>query len=205
MDITTFHNNMIRNCGRGTGILTDVQECTRRAARWIERNYSFQYMRKFLVTTVDVDATDARFVSLPARLKRERFVRRVDGSSGNYVRLTKVDPASVVSISQGAPEAYWFDGDDAIVLSSLPDEDFVLEIQFEQYSAWPTGGTHWLLENAEDALQARTMSYLAVVLRDTSLKVLYDAELKEALATLIPADENLEYSGQDLHLRYEGE
>lgn len=209
MNLGEFHTLTEAALGRGTALTTVVPTFVRFAARWLERNYTFQYMKKFVTVSIDVDvATTPRYVELgPGAPKSIPMFRWVQ-SDGSYRNLRRVEPEDMDSLEEATalspPETYWIDGVERIVLGATPTEDINGELRVDKYSVWSESLTseHWLLDNAEDVLLGQTLVMMASRTRDPKLRETWLSIRDEGLRTLLLAEEELQHSNQDYRLEY---
>lgn len=199
-----FHSLVSAELRRGTVHDAVIPDYVRRAARWMERNHTFQYMRRFQSLTIDADATEPRAITLPCSstlFKGITFFRLVP-DDGDYIYLTKIDPRSVSTPEpddDGTPKAYWLDGLDYIWLDRAPEEDYNAEMYSVQYTDWPTDtsvSTLWLLNSAEDVMIAQTILQMGPLLRDDQSMGRWKAIRDEALRTLLLAEEEVMFSNE---------
>ena len=102
MTLSELHAEVSRAIARGTAYDTRIPAYTRMAARYIERNYTFQYMNIFATFNVDADATEPRLITLPARMKKDIFVR-LTLEDGEYQPLQKIDPQQQHELIEDVP------------------------------------------------------------------------------------------------------
>lgn len=199
MKLGDFHSMISRDIRRGTSLDDMIPDFTRKGALWIERNNSFQYMRQFGEVHIDVsvDATPRYITIQNTRIKKvDMFRWNVDGT---YKTLARGDPRDFDSLSEGYATHYWLDGVERIVLSATPTEDQDGELWLTRYTSWPTvlTSTNWLLDNAEDYLEAVTMLMISRHLRDATAEGRWKSARDEALLGVVAADQELEYSNTD--------
>lgn len=205
MNLGEFHTQVRLELNRGTAVDAVIPGYVRRAARWVERNYTFPYMERFITATIP--AGD-RCVVMPGRLKSIGFIRTAwvdaDGRPRPHHYITRIDPRDVLGGGCGVPQGYWLDAADSIIFDRASDEDIPLEVQLIQYTEWPStdSATHWLLSNAEDAMIAQTCVMIAPLLRDPDLKQAYENMRVEAFRTLTLADDEFRYQNSDLRMNY---
>lgn len=203
MNLGDFKSQINGNIRRGTSLDARIPTFIRQAARWIERNKTLQYMKVLATISIDPDTNDApRFIELTGTLiKSVIFFRWID-DEGTYLYLRNWDPAKFTALESGTPRYYWLDGVSRIVLTTTPDEVLSGELQVSRYTSWPTNNdaTHWLLDNAEDVLEAQTMIQFAKYVRDAELQQHWRAIRDEGLVTLYAAEQEFEYSNTDLQM-----
>lgn len=203
MNLGEMHSLVSEAIGRSTAYDTQIPGYVRRAARFLERNYTFQYMNIYSTFPLDADAAEPRLITLPSALKKDRLIRIVK-SDGEYQDLRKGDPSDVKALLTEIPSIYWLSGDDKIWLGQTPAEDYSCEIYWTKYTTWPTdlGQTTWLLTNAEDVLLAQTMVMMSPHLKDPDVLQLWSGNLTTCLKSLIDADSDLEFSNKPAVMNY---
>lgn len=177
----------------------------RRAALWMERNYSFQYMHQFYLLNIDLEvATTPRYVEWGPGVPKSILLFRWVNEDGEYTNLKRIDPRAQNALVSGTPSAYWLDGIRRIVLATTPDENLNGELQLVKYTPWPAEETftHWLIDRAEDVLLAQTLMLMATRLRDDRLIATWKATRDEGLDTLIRAEEEILYNDRDSSIEY---
>ena len=203
--LSEFTSLVKAEANQGTRLDTVIPGAIRRAARFIETNYSFLYMERFQQATLDVSAENPRFLPFPGEsTKKINFVRYAQtfGSVSEYVYLKPIDPIdNTLIVNTSNPTAYWLTGDETgarfMVLNRTGTENLDLEIHSVEYSTWPESdtATHWLLNNAEDALLAKTMQRLARYAEEPDWLQVYKEPWEEAIRVTLMADEEARYSG----------
>jgi len=203
MDLQTFHSEVSKAIARGTAYDARIPAYGRMAARYIERNYTFQYMNVMSTFDIDADAVEPRLITLPQRMKKDTLIRIVL-SDGSYQALQKIDPQQQHDLITEVPSGYFLSGDDRIWLAQTPQEDYPAEIFYTRFTTWPTAadGTNWLLTNAEDVLIAQTMVYMAPLLRDPDAATLWGGMLSMCMKSLLDADYELEFSNKPAVMQY---
>jgi hypothetical protein len=204
-----FHTLIKNEANQGSRLDSYIPEATRRAARFLEVNYSFLYMERFQQAELDVSGANPKFLPFPGNsTKKVNFVRYTQRAgtdplrASHYVYLNRVDPIdiSVIEVNQN-PTAYWLTGDESgsrfLVLDRVPTTNLILEIHSVEYSTWPTNtsATNWLLENAEEAMIAKTMQRLARYAEEPEWVQFYAEPFEEGLRTVIMADEEARFAG----------
>lgn len=205
MTLTEFHTLVSATIARGTSLDAQIPSAARRAARWLERNYTFKYMERYSEFVISSTANFPRIISLPsANLKSIRFVR-IKLENGEFVYLDQIDPRDVSSNPNDIPLRYWLDGVSYLYLDATPTRDYNAEMGWNSYTAWPTdsGASNWLLDNGEDWLLYATLVEMSTFLRDPQLFQLYKTQRDEALRTLLLADEQLRELSQPARMQFE--
>jgi len=193
-----FYTMVSDALGKGTSLDSVIAKRTEMAAGWIERNYTFQYMKQWRTVEVDPDAAEPHIVSLfGLKVKKINLLRKrsADGAGG-YVfsrPWRQVSPADRETRTPGVPESFWLNGVSSIILNSIPEEAMTLEGHFNLYTAWGSGSswTHWLLDNATQLLLCKTLMLMAFRTRDPKLYQMYEADLAKEQQSFNVAEEEL--------------
>lgn len=199
---------------RGTSLDTYIPSRIAQAARWIERNKTYQYMRRWVsLGPLNPDADNPHIISLYGlRIKSLTALRYYDPNDTSleegerrFVDIALIEPKDRTTRKFGPPSGYWLDGVSNIVLDAIPEEAYEFEGHVAQYSAWPTDDSarHWLIENAEDVLLAKTMDLFTPILRDVELKAIYDGQLATGLTTMHNAEEDLQQENKSESMVWE--
>lgn len=198
MNLGEFHTEVESCLARGSSLTAVVPGYVRRAARWLERNYTFQYMKQFLDLYIDLDvASTPRYIELGIGAPKKISFLRWRLSTGEYQNLERVEPEDLTALTTGTPDGFWLDGIRRLVLNKTPDENLTGELRIDRYTPWPTQLTfqHWLLDQAEDVLLAQTLVLMAPRLRDPRMVQTYEKMRDEGLKTLLLAEDELQYGG----------
>lgn len=208
MNLGEFHDEVSATIARGTAMDAHIPGYTRRAARWLERNYTFAYMKQFLELVIDLDvASTPRYIELGPGAPKSIPMFRWVNDDGGFTYLKKIDPWEVTAYSteEGLiPSGYWLDGIKRIVLAHTPTTNLNGEISLVRYTPWPSQETftHWLLDNAEDVLLAQTLFMMAPRLRAPNMRQEYQAMRDEGLNTLLRAEDEFQYQGDSGSMGY---
>lgn len=165
------------------------------AVRWLERNYSLQFMHRF----VDFElAVDTRSVQLPSEPKRFEFIRYT-GTNGYYQYLPKVAPQDVTRNEQKNPTGWWLDGVQFIRFDNAPPEALPMEMLYWQYTVAFTddADTTWSFDSAQDVIVAQTMKFMLSLMKKPEDFALYKDMRDEGLRTLLLADAELDQGARD--------
>lgn len=205
MDLADFHTLVSSEINKGTLFDDVIPDYTRRSARWLERNYDFKHMERFVSFTVDSSATEPRAVSLPERCKSIEWLRIVN-SDGSYTYLTQVDGSDVTGDDETTPTGYWLDGVEYFWFDNTPQEDLNMEMCYLQFTDWPTdtSQTPWFVANAEDVLLGQTIIMMAPRMREPKLKAIYQEMRDEGLRTITLSDEGMRASNRSESMVYKG-
>lgn len=196
MTLAEFHTLVSGIINRGTSVDTSIVGATRRAARFIERNYTFEYMKQYDSNVAIAAAATTILVSAftSNEVKRILFLRTLDTTTDPdatvYKYITRSDPMDLGSLEEGRPTHFWMSDKDTIQLDMTADKAYTAQIQWVEFTAWPTdtGESPWLVDNAEDALLARTMLYMAPIVRMAPKEYqMWQQNWAEAVKTLVDA------------------
>jgi len=193
--LSEFHALVADTAKRGATLDAFIPAATRQAVAWIERNYSYPYMRRYSTFVLDADSAEPRAISLPNDRLKKLIALRLADDDGNWHNLTHVEPTSIRTIGTGRPCSFWLDGLDFVWFDSVVEEDTNGEIVYVERTNWSAlanGDTHWLLSHAEDLLLYQTMLQISPYNRDPSLMTLYKPLRDEALRTTILDAEEFE-------------
>jgi hypothetical protein len=210
MNLDEFHTLVADAAKRGSTLDGVIPGCVRRAAQWIEQNYTLAYMKRFVEFTISASSSNPRVLPMPSRPKQIYFLRIVEGApnsqdiSKEYKNLKMAAPSTLSELGKGEPEYYWLDALDYIWLNSIVEEDHTAEMYYAQYTSWPTDTTQepWLVNNAEELLLAQTMLHLAPFMRDQMTAELWRGQRDLSLKALIDADYEFEYQNRSLKMQY---
>jgi len=194
-----FHTDVADALGRSTSLSGVIPRRVKMAAQWLERNYTFQYMREWKVLNVSASAQYPYIISL-----HNMFVKGIDSirrrdldNDGNIIfddPLKKVNPIDRTNRPKGKPESYWLNGRSSIILNSIPQEDYTYEAHMVRFTSWgeDDAWTHWLLDNAYQLLLVRTLMIMSPRLRDTKLWEVYKAEFDLEIQSFNVSEEEIQ-------------
>jgi hypothetical protein len=208
MTLDELHVNIRGALKKGTSLDAIFPSRDKAAARWLERNYTFQYMRRIGTVYVDLASEFPWVIEAPHNWKTVELVRIV-ASDGSLWTLNKdINYANQLQWETGRPTGYTLDGNERLILNCNPAEAYQLEIFWTAYTSWPTTGasTNWLLENGADFLEYQTLLYMALWLQDQRMAATYAQARDEALKTLLLEDEArvMENTNQSMQYTPEG-
>jgi len=121
-----LHTTISNALARGTSLDAQIPGYLRQAARWIERNQTYQYMRKNGTVLVDLTAEFPWVVQVPnPNWKSIDLIRLIppgqtDGT--RYWDIGKVSPLDYSFRATRMPNGYWLNGTEQIILNHTPDE-----------------------------------------------------------------------------------
>lgn len=200
IELSEFHTMVQDALGR-PALNTRVPRRVEMAVAWLERNYTFQYMRTWKTVSVDSAADYPHIISLyDLDVKGIDLVRirELDDTGEGYTfrrPMLKVKPADRETRAVGTPESYCVNGRNSIVLNSIPDEDLTLEIHLQQFTKWGSGDnwTHWLLDNATQLLLCRTLLLMATgPAKDADLYQMYKTDFDLEISTFNVSEEEIQ-------------
>jgi hypothetical protein len=212
MNLGEFKVELKAEIKRGDSYDLRLDGLTRRAARWIEQNYTFQYMRRrFEVDSVEAEAT----IDLPANvpIKAIEYLR-FDGTDGTRYEVSKGDLSddewkSPVDrygenwrVNLNMPTLFYLDGADSLVFNRVFPAALVGQGIMARYTDFPreNNQTHWLLQNAEGLLLRQALLEFMVSERDDRGFQAVAAKRQEDIKALIDADFHTRWTGQDVQL-----
>lgn len=195
-----FHSLVADALGRSVSLDTVIPLRVKMAVQWLERNYTFQYMKAWQVLEVSASAEFPHIISLAGlRVKSVDLLRRrrVDDNTGTYLfdrPLLKVNPQDRESRPSGSPESFWVNGRSSLVFNSIPDEDMTFESNITQFTSWGSGTdwTHWLLDNATNLLLSRTLQMMCSRTRDPDMYAMYKSEVDLELQSFNVSEEDIQ-------------
>lgn len=178
---------------RGDTLDQSILPSIRKAILWLERNYNMAYMHRWVTFTAEPNTYEPTMLPMPPRCKAFEFIRFLS-RDGYYTNIRKVHPQELEEQPRrNTPRGFWLDGDQHIVLEAIPSEAIKGEIGYWQFTDFATVGptdTHWLFDNAEDCVIARTMMYMVPIMRAPEIRPMWETELLEGIKTLMIAEEN---------------
>lgn len=203
MNLAGFHALVKEELKRGSSLDALIPTRTGLAAKFLERNYSWQYMKHTVEVYTNPNDASPRDVTMPSDLKSVRWLRAVN-DAGDYVPVRRIDPRDLQRLEIGMPGGFWHSGRTVIRLDKTPDKVYVLEGEFVFYTVWPTDtdALPWLTEQAPDLLLAQTMVLFGNYLRDIGMVQQYRGMRDEALKTAYNDDAEVMYDGMDDEMAY---
>lgn len=187
---------------------TQIPSWVKGAVRFLEKNHSFQYMKRWLQWTINPDATHPYILSMNSyEFKKISLVRGTPVGGGRFFPITRIEPEDRDTREAGQPTGYWMDGVQNLILDSIPEEAYPIEAHGVLYTDWPADTTadHWLLRNMEEALLARTLMIAAVSLTDDKLYSSNKLLLEEELRLGFVSEEELQEGGKDVRIQWQPE
>lgn len=196
---------------RGNSYDEQLDGFTRRAARFIEQNYTLQYMRRRF-TLRSVAGEDK--IELPTQfpIKSIEAIRFV-GADGTLYPMAKgdlMDPIQPRSIDRyGAiiwqsgsvlPSQFFMDGMYAMVFDKAFPEALDGQGMMARYSDFPKqdNQTHWLIQNAEGLMLRQCLIEFFTLARDDRGYSVAKLQREEDIKALLNADFEARHTGSDL-------
>lgn len=213
MNLGDFKDELKVAIKRGDSYDDRLDGFVRRAARWIEQNYTLQYMkRRFTLKSVEGEEV----IDLPQNVPLKGVLYlRFDGSDGSRYEMTKGDLSDTnIEWTQSdrysawpsnraiMPSHFYLDGVISLVFNRPFSEVMDGQGIMAKYSDFPKAAnqTHWLLQNAEGLLLRQAMLEFMVDTRDDrGFQAVY-AKREEDIKSLMNAEFETQYTGQDLSL-----
>jgi hypothetical protein len=206
MNLSTFKLLVADTAKRGATLDSFIPVAIKQAVSWLERNFSYPYMKKYSTFVIDPDSAEPRALSLPNDRLKQVLLLRLVGSDGRYYNLTRVEPQEIAELLEGQPCAFWLDGVDLLWFDRTPTEEQNGEIRYVERTNWDVledSDTHWLLQHANDLLLYQTMLQISPYNRDPTLMTLYRPLRDEALrTTILDAEEFEQGPARSLVMKY---
>lgn len=187
---------------RGGSLSSIIPGVVRRAHEWLELNYTFHYMKRFVSFTLSKGYSSA---PLPSRVKEFYWIRTAPSRSKDaedLKYLVRISPEEIDSIERGTPGGFWVDGLDFIRFDKETDKDKSLEMYHSQFTDWNNVSSTWLTENAEELVLAQSMIGLAPYMREANLVELWKPQRDAALQAVLRQQEEYEYGGRNMKASY---
>ena len=199
--LSAFYTTVSQAALRGAALDAQIPGAVSRAVEFIERNYNLPYMRRTLTQSVVgevlISGTDGN------TLKSVQIVRWQDSDS-RWRRIVQIDPDQLLSSDALQPAGYehFIESDNGgnqthrLRFDAAFQAATNVEVMFWAFSrldlANPSAANIWLVNNAQDALLARTMYNLAPIMREPQLMQMYSMQFAEAVKTLTGSLHELE-------------
>lgn len=202
MNLGEFKAFVKADLKRGSSLDALIPARAQMAARFLERNWTFQYMKVFVNVVLNPSDPNPKLVEFPHSIKSTPWLRTAKDDEYTYLKL--LDPRDLLRSGTGPPSAYWRSGRANIVLDRVPDQAYVIEGQLVFYTSWPTDdeAQPWLLENGSDVVLGQTMMFFAAYLRDNAMFGLYKGLRDEGVRTMLLADQEEQWDGAGMEIGY---
>lgn len=201
--------------------LAIIDAATTMAISFIENNYNLEYMKQFIPRTIPSTVLEYPIGQDIKRIMCAR-INDPDNPGADYIPLRQVDPEEIKNTPGVGTVPTWFflapgganpDVDGSPIMIHFGTlgwpKIYLLELfVYSRTSGWSglaADATHWLIDNALDWLTARTMVYLAPILRQPEILAIWKALEQESLQALLNANNELVQSARDERMGYTGE
>jgi hypothetical protein len=201
--VAQFFTTVRNAVARGASLDGSFPAALRTALRAVEDNYNLRYMRRMNTYSVAKgDTTLTIYGDVATTLKTIRDLYYFD-SAGFRKPLAQINPEQQLTNTGDYPVGFimtqvqQIDGTVQVTLTfDAPfDAARTLTMHSFNYTGWTgdTGAANlWLVNNAETLMLAGCMTYLAPIMRDTTLMQMYGAMYQKALGELLKAQDDLE-------------
>jgi len=193
----TFHAQLSSILNRGTVYDALIPDYVRQAARHIERVRTFKQMDRFVSFTLDAAQTEPRAYPFPTEVKSFSFIRLLLEDDSLWY-LDHVDPRDVTVRPVARPNRFWLDSVQFIWLDNVPDQNYSAEMNYRQYTTWPTdpASSNYLTDRYEDLLLAESAIRISPKVRMPGLAQIYREGLEELWQSVSSADDELWWEGR---------
>ena len=168
MNLLEFHQLVDSESGEQGSSDPFIANAVRRGVLWIERNFTFQYMRgqedfTLAVPSGDIPETVELNVSGQGRLKNiadGSKIRKTESGITRFTPFEQVQGRDVISYENSGPLAYERLNNSQIRPTAKLTEALTAQMELVRFTLWPTVSTefeafeHWLLDYADDLLMA---------------------------------------------------
>lgn len=213
MNLGDFKDELRSAIKRGSSFDDRLGGFARRAARWIEQNYTLQYMRRRILVTSEA-GNDVILLPTNVPFKSVEYLR-FDAADGTRIECRKgelSDPEITWTSSARYtdfplreaqyPSHFYMDGMEALIFNRAFTESLDGQGIMSRYSDFPMADnqTHWLLKNAEGLMLRQATIEFLIDARDDRGATTAMAKREEDIKALLNADYEARYTGQDLQL-----
>lgn len=199
MNLGEFKEELRAAHKRGDSLDDRLVGFVRRAARFIEQNWTLQYMRRRFTLAIAAGVDE---VALPpgVPVKTIEKLKVVQGAT-SYA-CNKVDLGEFEVPLDGVPRQFYLNGTTHLVFNGPFASGASAFGILARYSDWPKENdeTHWLLDNAEGLLLRQTLIEILTDSRDERGLTAMLAKREEDIRVLLAADYEARYTGQDIFL-----
>lgn len=206
MTLATFFADLSATIARGSSQDSKIPRWVRLANNWLETNYDFQHMERTGEVYLDPAAAQPNMVDLPNnRVKMVTLVlpykSGLDGSRMFLKPVPKISRSQLLSIGSCAPAGWWQTGLQ-LAFDSKPTERFNFELDYLEYTAWPTAdtATPTMLARYEYLLFATTLALAYKEMKDEGALQVWTMTRNEALQPVLQAEEEAKWKGRDLRM-----
>lgn len=216
MNLGELHSRIARALGKGTSLDSSIPSFVEEGVQWLEANYNFQYMKRWVEWTIDPNVQQPHVISLyQTKIKKIEAVRLVvedpahlDANEARFKDLRRIDPKDRQTRFKGPPSGYWLDGMQSIVLDSIPTEAGIIEGHYIAFTSWQPNEPefrHYLIDRYLTPLIARTCMIAAIDRRDPRMYDMYKAAYLDAQTVINVSEEDLQYGSGDQQMSWSPE
>lgn len=216
MNLGQLHARIARAIGKGTSLDSSIPDFVEEAVQWMEANYNFQYMKRWLEFEIDPDQEFPHKLSIyNTPIKKIEAIRivRADPShlqplERRFRDLRRIDPKDRQTRFAEAPSAYWLNGVQEIILDAIPQEASVVEAHMVLFSSWQSAQNnfqHYLIDRHRSALIARTCMLAAIDRRDPRMFEMYQKMYMDVQTTINVTEEDIQYGSGDQYMSWSPE
>jgi hypothetical protein len=195
---------------RGAALDDDLNGAIRRAAHWIEKNYTLQYMRRRYTVELEsgeneIDVPDIRIKAFISPITWNTYDTTGEWAKCPKISFDDIQVATRYTSYSSVPAGFYLDGVEKMVFDRTYSgaETLVGTGFISRFSDFPIEDdeTHWLFEFGEAALLTQSMLELGVVAtRDDRQYQMYLTHRSDQMQVLLNADTETQYSGTDISL-----
>lgn len=211
VDVSEFYSRTSAMINRGTTYDSLLPQFTSMALRFLEQNYSLEYM---LTTDEDFHKlqADVQEYDFPENVKKIKLWR-VTKSDGTFIDLEQVDPRDLGNTNDPdytgsmVPSSFYQKGRDSLVLNVAPTEAYnTVSLFYYEYTDWADvelGDSPWMVVNGESLLLAQTVIFLGPRLRDPRLMELMKDMKETSIRTMALSEEEFVQGDSSPIMQYE--
>jgi hypothetical protein len=213
MNLAEFKSELRSSIKRGNSFDDRLGGFARRAARWIEQNYTLQYMRRRIIVNA-VASKDVVLLPTNVPIKSVEYLRfdAADGTRHECSKGLLSDPEVDWTVNARYtdwpnrqamwPSHFYMDGMEALVFNRVFPEALDGQGMMARYSDFPMKDTqtHWLLKNAEGLMLRQALIEFLTDARDDRGAAAAMQKREEDIKALLNADFEAQYTGQDIQL-----
>ena len=199
MNLGQFYREIDLETAKHGALMKNIPGATRRAIRFLEQNYSFEYMRQVVALTL----TSREFAFPPTRYKKLEAIRRWyegDDAVRRYAAVPEVSPNDFCHLETDAhPNGYYkaagklyFDGYQTTAPVTTLELFCVVYTDFDCLSET---SDHPLITSFESVLTPRVMMELGPTAREPDWITDYGALWQQNQQAMVQAQDDYDFSG----------
>src|SRR5215207_783942 len=195
---------------RGTALDADLDGAIRRAASWIEKNFTLQYMRRRFTIELEsgqseVDVPDVNIKAFITPIKWNAYTSDGRWAECSKISFDEIAPPSARRDYSAVPAGFYLDGVEKMIFDrTYSGAETLIGTGFiSRFSDFPIEDDegHWLIDFGESALITQSMLELGVVnTRDDRQYQMYLSHREDQMRVMLNADAEAQYSGSDISL-----